>query len=76
MQVLEHGNTYNKIECPNCHCKFEYVGKDIDRKQTGKAKGQGFNIKREFIESILYCPECGAWITINKERNSFFDVEN
>ncbi len=76
MKVLKHGNTYNKLECTNCHCIFEYVGKDIDYKQTGKAKGQGFMLKREFTESILYCPECGAWITINKEHNKFFDEED
>ena len=76
MKVLKHGNTYNEMECPKCHCIFEYVRTDIDYIQTGAVKGKGFMLKKEFTESVVHCPECNAWITINKERNKFFDEDN
>ena len=57
--VLQHGNSHYKTTCENCCCVFEYDKRDI----------------KDYIENgekvfKIHCPECGAVIAIEGEKDA------
>lgn len=50
MEIIEHGNTYRKMKCRNCHCVYYFTRKDclIDG-----------------IETLTVCPECYSGHDVN-----------
>lgn len=45
IEVLEHGNTYRKIECEYCQCVFRFTDEDT--------------LWLSMSRSMIKCPECG-----------------
>ena len=59
MEIIKHGDTAQIAECPNCHCKFYYNGKDVEHECSNAFV---VYIEWDYIE----CPECGDHITIKE----------
>lgn len=53
INVIKHGNTFNTIECSNCHCEYSYTKTDISIYDGVKE---------------VRCPECNSCNIIGKIR--------
>ena len=50
IKVIKHGNAIHAYKCSKCDCIFTASKKDIET---------------EDINGLLYCPECGYYISEN-----------
>ena len=48
IKVIKHGNTVHTYKCAKCECIFTASKRDIEN---------------EDINGLLYCPECGYYIS-------------
>ena len=48
LKIIKHGNTVHTYKCPKCSCIFIASKRDIEN---------------EDINGLLYCPECGYYIS-------------
>lgn len=59
IEVLKHGNSYNKGICPICRCEFLYQNEDIHNEET---RINAYESKTEY--RYVKCPECGHKIAV------------
>ena len=64
MQIINHGNSYNKCVCEKCQCEFEYVKKDT---WVEKEERTWVWQKPRWKKTYVFCPECGACNLVKKE---------
>lgn len=62
IKVLEHGNTYTKIYCSKCNCKFAYQKNDIREEYE---RIDAYDSK--YIGKYIQCPECGNQMWLNNQ---------
>ena len=49
MEIIEHGNTYRKMKCRNCHCVYYFTRKDL---------------LIDGLETLTVCPECYTGVDV------------
>lgn len=62
MEIIEHGSTYQELECEMCKAKIGFSYRDIEHKIVNDAyNGQ----VHETVSEFIYCPECGCRIVLS-----------
>ena len=64
IEIIEHGKKRYTFSCDSCGCKFVTDGAEI------------FREKRIHGNAWIYCPECGAQILVEPEKNESGIMDN
>ena len=62
MKVIKHGNTYQEIECNDCHALLSYCISDI---RTDTFCGEYFGEIHSSCKKYIVCPECKKHIMLS-----------
>lgn len=62
MKIIEHGSTYQEMQCELCKAKIGFSAKDVEHKVMHDAYDGAIH---ETVTEFVYCPECGCRIVLS-----------